>query len=118
MQLVMKHITHMLRFVVASRIKLNVVAGLGFCGFAVEKASTIAHRWHHSSWITTLFFTSISTSFDPRHPYPFSDIRKMQEERFEKYQLLVSLEVRLQIGYPDIRISGYPDIRHFFQSAD
>ena len=33
MQLVMKHITHMLRFVVASRKKLNVVAGLGFCGF-------------------------------------------------------------------------------------
>ena len=62
MQLVMKHITHMLRFVVASR-KLNVVAGIGFCGFAVEKASTLAHRWHHSSWKTTFFFTPISTSF-------------------------------------------------------
>ena len=45
---------------------------------------------------------------DPRHPYPFSDMRKMQEGGFEEYQLLVSLEIRLQIGYPDIRISGYP----------
>ena len=45
MQLVMTHITHVLRFVVALR-KLNVVAGLGFCG--LEKASILAHRWHQT----------------------------------------------------------------------
>ena len=53
MQLVMTHITHVLQFVVALR-KLNVVVGLGFCGFAIEKASILAHRWH-VTWIATFF---------------------------------------------------------------
>ena len=53
MQLAMTHITHVLRFVVALR-KFNVVAGLGFCAFAIEEASILAHRWPHS-WVTTFF---------------------------------------------------------------